>query len=326
MPFPRDTADLPVFEVAPYVGAWDLAVCAALLLQGTLYAQFAHYTAVNKHDSVGTKLFVAGLALLTTLKTIQASVLMWAQNVTHFRNPEEAPQFMATYWGAEISPLAAEIIAFYTQMFFCRRLWAISHNIYVVSLCLFLFVAALVSAIVSTCFVFGTSYANQVDMITAQLGIALSGDLLLTISTTCFLLRHAKKVLPRGPTATLLDSLIRLTLQSAAPALICAGINFVSVLILSSYDHRSSSAALMLACISNMVLPKLYAISAMWVLNSREELRTASQNGSMITVDLNTKTELDARHSNASHSGTMGSDETYIHASDKVVEVPRESV
>ncbi|KAJ7187086.1 hypothetical protein C8R46DRAFT_1058810 [Mycena filopes] len=284
MLFPRETTKgLSVFDVTPYLGAWDLAICAALLLQGTLYAQFAHYTTVNKRDSVKTKLFVAGLALLTTLRTIQALVIMWAQNVTHFADPEAALQIMGTYWVAKISTLTEEVIAFYIQMFFCHRLWAISHNLYVVSVCLFLFVAALVSAVVSTCFVFSSSYSRQVDMIAAQLGIALIGDLVLTMSTTFFLLRHAKKVLPRGPTATMLDSLIRLTLQSAAPALICAGINFVTCLILSRHNHGSSSAAL------------LYAISAMWVLNSREELRTASENKSMVTIDLNTQTEL-ARH------------------------------
>jgi hypothetical protein len=57
----------------------DLSICADLLLQGVLCAQFAHYTGVNQRDSVLMKLFVAGLALLTTLKTVQvlcASVLL----------------------------------------------------------------------------------------------------------------------------------------------------------------------------------------------------------------------------------------------------------
>jgi hypothetical protein len=58
----------------------DLALCADLFLQGVLCAQFAHYTDMNQQDSVLMKLFVAGLALLTTLKTVQvlcASVLLW---------------------------------------------------------------------------------------------------------------------------------------------------------------------------------------------------------------------------------------------------------
>ncbi|KAJ7360783.1 hypothetical protein DFH08DRAFT_951434 [Mycena albidolilacea] len=54
------------------LGVWDLAVCSCLFLQGVLCAQFANYMTLNKRDSVWMKLFVAGLALLTTLKTLQS--------------------------------------------------------------------------------------------------------------------------------------------------------------------------------------------------------------------------------------------------------------
>lgn len=44
-----------------------------------------------------------------------------------------------------------------------------------------------------------------------------------------------------------------------------------------------------LSVIANMMLPKLYAISAMWTLNSREDIRTAIENGpAMHTVHLGT--------------------------------------
>jgi hypothetical protein len=52
--------------------AQDLAICAALFFQGILWTQFIRYMTANKRDSVLLKLFVAGLALLTTLKTVQA--------------------------------------------------------------------------------------------------------------------------------------------------------------------------------------------------------------------------------------------------------------
>lgn len=43
----------------------------ALFLQGVICGQFVNYLGVSGHDPVLLKLFVAGLALLTTLKTAQ---------------------------------------------------------------------------------------------------------------------------------------------------------------------------------------------------------------------------------------------------------------
>ena len=46
----------------------DLAICLTLFLQGIVYVQVAHYTNVNKHDSMQMKFFMVGLALMMTLR------------------------------------------------------------------------------------------------------------------------------------------------------------------------------------------------------------------------------------------------------------------
>jgi hypothetical protein len=60
--------------------------------------------------------------------------------------------------------------------------------------------------------------------------------------------------------------------QSAAPGALCASV----VLICDLYYNLQGrlDAALPLLVISSMMLPKLYAISAMWTLNSRHGLRS----------------------------------------------------
>ncbi|KAJ7731261.1 hypothetical protein B0H16DRAFT_1733414 [Mycena metata] len=173
--------------------------------------------------------------------------------------------------------LTAAVISYYVQMFLCHRLWVISHNKYVVAVSLVFFVAALVSAIISACLEFSSPWAAFIDMNAAYIGLTLSGDLMLTGSTTFFLLRHYKNVIPRGPTASILNSLLRITIQSATPAAVCACINFTVVLMASQGDI--TSAPLVLSCITNTVLPQLYAyaISAMWILNSRENLHTKAE-------------------------------------------------
>ncbi|KAJ7763097.1 hypothetical protein B0H14DRAFT_3594377 [Mycena olivaceomarginata] len=117
---------------------------------GVLCAQFAHYASLNQRDSVWMKLFVAGLALLTTLKSLQSLAIMWIQNVTMFGDREAGSNIWPTNWVWGATGILEAPTAFYVQMFFCRRLWAISRNAYLVIICITLFLFALVSGLVST--------------------------------------------------------------------------------------------------------------------------------------------------------------------------------
>ncbi|KAJ6541475.1 hypothetical protein B0H19DRAFT_1173303, partial [Mycena capillaripes] len=245
-----------------FPGGWDLTISAVLFLQGVLCGQFAYYTNVNKRDSVWLKLFVAGLAMLTTLKTIQALVVMWMQNVTLFHNLEVASSLWFTYWVPKLNPIFETVTAIYVQSFFCRRLWTISRNTYIIVVCMTSFTFALVSGAVA---------------VSPHLGAVLCGDLLLTGSTVFYLLRHSKTVLPRGPTAPILSSLRRVTIQSAAPAALCAIINFVSA-ALAHTQPGDNPVSSMISSVSNTVLPQLYVWAAMWTLNSREDIHLADNN------------------------------------------------
>ncbi|KAJ6578158.1 hypothetical protein B0H19DRAFT_1230024 [Mycena capillaripes] len=272
----------------------DLAISANVFLQGVLCAQFAHYTNANKRDSLWLKLFVTGLAVLTTLKTMQILGVRWMQNVTLFEDPGTVFLLWTTHWLPKLTPILEALIAVYVQSFFCRRLWTIAGNVYIVILCMIAFAFALVSGIVAVFFTFTEmSSPKYGSWMSIHLGAALCADLLLTGSTTFYLLRHSKTVLPRGPTATILNSLLRVTIQasetfsmreilltirhkSAAPAALCAFINFVAVVLL--YKHTAIPVSATIGGGSNTVLPQLYAWSAMWTLNSREDIHLAVDN------------------------------------------------
>ncbi|KAF7333450.1 hypothetical protein MVEN_02361000 [Mycena venus] len=75
----------------------------------------------------------------------------------------------------------------------------------------------------------------------------------------------------------MLNAILKLTFQSAAPAALCALINLIG----SQAGNASVSANgwTMCAIVANSILPKLYAISAMWTLNSRKDIRLARSNG-----------------------------------------------
>ncbi|KAJ6483933.1 hypothetical protein C8R45DRAFT_1214842 [Mycena sanguinolenta] len=276
----RQTGTSVVSSWDSYIlGGWDIAIFLTLFLQGILCGQFARYLTLSKRDSIWLKLFVAGLALLTTLRSSQCLAIMWIQNVTLFGRVEAASQMWEVHWLSKVDAMFEATGTFYVQMFFCRRLWAISRNRYVLSICFVLYIFGLASAAVDTFFLF--TDINSVEASgwgALHLGGVLCGDLLLTGSTIFYLLRHSNaSILSRSPFAIVINSLLRLTVQSAAPSAICALINFVETMRL--YVARTfMPELLMLDFITNMILPQIYAWSALWTLNSREDIRVAVGN------------------------------------------------
>ncbi|KAJ7654908.1 hypothetical protein B0H17DRAFT_1214147 [Mycena rosella] len=265
-------APLPV--VTFVLGAWDLGISGDLLLQGVLFAQFTHYFDLYKKDILLLRAFVGGLLVLTTLKSMQCLALLWVQNVVHFVDVFGALNMFSQFWLSNINIILVALIAFYVQLFFCQRLWAISKNIYIVVLIVALFGFALLAAFVATAFLFSDRTSPLRQWLAIHLATVFAGDLILCASSIYFLLHHSTGAMPQ--TASMLKSIIKLTFQSAAPAAICALVN----LICSQGGNVGSATGFsMLAIIANTLLPKLYAISAMWTLNSRRDLRLARSNG-----------------------------------------------
>ncbi|KAJ6451302.1 hypothetical protein C8R45DRAFT_1223877 [Mycena sanguinolenta] len=266
--------------VAYILGGWDLAICSALFLQGVLCAQFAHFTTSDRRDSMWLKFFVAGLAFLTMLKSIHALAIMWVQNVILFGNVDAASDMWKTHWLSRTTMIVGASTTFYVQMFFCHRLWAsaLSRKAHIVIICVALFLFGLTSAAIATFFMFSNySVTTTSTWISIHLGVVLCGDLLMTGNT-----RSKEFALSRGPVSTIIHSLLRVTVQSATPAALCASINFGTVIVKL---HEWVPALLMVDFIVDLVLPQLYSWSAMWTLNSRDDICLAARNSSF-TINL----------------------------------------
>ncbi|KAJ7353053.1 hypothetical protein DFH08DRAFT_1077379 [Mycena albidolilacea] len=163
--------------------------------------------------------------------------------------------------------LVEGVIIFYTEIFFCHRLWAISHNVYVVVFTMVLYIFALAASGVVTYFF--TNHSLATIWTDVRLGVSLGADLLLTGSIVFYLRRHTKTVLPRGPTAPILMSLLWLTIQAAA---VCTLMDFVFILLEHTGGLLGPSMG---SIVFQALLPKLYGVSAMWTLNSREDMHPA---------------------------------------------------
>ncbi|KAF7315757.1 hypothetical protein MIND_00091600 [Mycena indigotica] len=265
----------PLPVVTYLLGAWDLSICGDLLLQGVIFAQTAHYFALYDSDLAPLRLFVLGLLLLTTLKSMQMIAVLWVQNVVHFTDIRAAGMMYTTNWLQQINLGFGAFIAFYIQLFMCQRLWALCKNVYILLVLLAMFTFSLVAAFVAVGLTFNDQPIVRSTWISLHFGIVFGGDLLLCGSMAYYLLKHSKQVLPQ--TAGMLNAVLRITVQSAMPGAVCAMITLINSQI--GEQSNALKPSTMVTIISSNFLPKLYALSAMWTLNSRRAILLARSTG-----------------------------------------------
>ncbi|SJL14136.1 uncharacterized protein ARMOST_17591 [Armillaria ostoyae] len=251
---------------------------------------FNYYAWYGKSDTWKLTAGVGALAVMTTLKTIQAlyaffsffsccadhhgSAIVWVQDIVYFNDLNSALQMRFSVWYQMGNPIMVAFIAFYVQCYFCHRLWAISSTRYwVVSPILFLYVFSLGAAAVATYYI-ALADPRLGYWLSVHYATVFVGDVLLAVALAYFLLRTKKRVLPQ--TKNLFDSLIRLTFQTAVPAVIVALLNLIFIFLPDPYVKGISSAFI-------QPLPKLYAISMMWTLNARRDIRINSSSLSIYT-------------------------------------------
>ncbi|KAJ7276678.1 hypothetical protein C8J57DRAFT_1583844 [Mycena rebaudengoi] len=223
----------PLPAVTFILGGWDLGTHADLILQGILFAQFTNYwSRYYKSDSFSMKLFVLGLCIATTFKSAHAIALVWTQNVEYFMDLEKAVNMFFTNWLSQSTVIIGAIIGFYVQAFFCRRLW---------------------------------SYDTPGPI---HYGTVVAGDVILSGSTIYFLLKRSHQALPGN--VGILNRLLRIAFQSAVPVTLCALANLICGDHFTQQPDTSIDATLLFLELTTMMLPKLYANSAMWTLNSRK--------------------------------------------------------
>ncbi|KAJ6571184.1 hypothetical protein B0H19DRAFT_658011 [Mycena capillaripes] len=255
------------------LGPWLIGSCLDLILQGVLSSQFVNYYTWYSDDKSSLRIIVGILILLTMLKSIQAFAVIWIMFIPYFGDVQGAILLNYTTWWQAGNPLMVAFLGLYVQSYFCFRLWVISKKWFVVAPIAILFLFAFLSMAVATYYI-TTEENDAIRMwFASHLSSVFAGDIILSLTTAYFLLKTKKDVLPQ--TAGLINALIRLTFQTAAPAALCAMFN----LIFSQIAVISGSSLVSTAF--NMPLPKLYAVSMMWTLNARRTISAnhSSQNG-----------------------------------------------
>ncbi|KAJ7612932.1 hypothetical protein DFH06DRAFT_1484799 [Mycena polygramma] len=253
------------------LGPWIIGCSADLVLQGALCVQFVNYFTWYRDDKRGLKAAVAGLCLLTSLKTIQSFVIIWNHAIVHFDDLQGAIQLNFSTWWEAGTPLMGAVIEIYVQSYFCYRLYAISRTVYVVAPLVVIFFFAFSATVLATYHITQHDTTVIASWFTAHLSAVFAGDLLLTTTSAFFLIKTRKRAV--SETADLIDRLIRLTFQTAAPASLCAMLNLIFAVTFVGSKALFSN-------VFQVPLPKLYAVSMMYTLNARRDIR-ASRGGQL---------------------------------------------
>ncbi|KAI4521705.1 hypothetical protein K525DRAFT_200624 [Schizophyllum commune Loenen D] len=252
------------------LGPWLVGCYLEIFFQGVLMAQFTNYFNWYGDDKLSLRLVVGGLLFGTVLKSVQSFALIWIQLIEYFTDLPGAILLNYTSWWQSGNPLMVACIGFYVQMYFVYRLWVISKSYYVVVPLFAIFLFSLLSIAVATYYIAQAVSPPIAMWFAMHLSATFAGDLIMTLTTAYFLIRSKANVLPQ--TVGMINALVRLTFSTAAPAAVCAMFNLIFSQVFDGHVALISSAF-------NQILPKLYAISMMWTLNSRRTIRVAHSSG-----------------------------------------------
>ncbi|KAJ7929510.1 hypothetical protein B0H13DRAFT_2310427 [Mycena leptocephala] len=283
----RGVVRLVYGAVVYLMGGWFIGGCLDFVLQGIIFCQLSNYMRWYPDDKWHMKSLVAGLALLTTLKTIQAFVIVWFQNILFFTDVEGALNLNYAWWEYGNLPMLATV-GLYVQAYYVYRLYVLSAGkIYVTVPICALLLAAYVCAIAGL----GTrdKAPNAIKWFKAHLALIFAGDFLITALSGFFLLKTRQKSLLQR----LISSLMRLAIQAAAPAALTtlvmeiaselgppdlspAPVAAINLALLMLY-RRSVYIALSFSLLMRLA-PDLRS-SMMYTLNSRNSIRMTASSG-----------------------------------------------
>jgi len=252
------------------LGPWLIGVCVDLLLQGIVLTQIANYFGWYREDKRVLRMLVAILGLLTIVKSAEGFAIIWIQLMVHYGDLEGAVLLNSNGWWEHSHPLMVAGIGLYVQSFFCFRLWTISKSLIVVSPSVALFLSAVSSITVAMYLISDENPTGFAQWFTAYLSTVFAGNLILSATTAYFLLKVKQNCQPQR--VGLINAVVRLAFQTAAPATICAMLNLI-------FDQVYAGDDAVVATAFDMAMPKLYAISMMWTLNGRTNARRSLSGG-----------------------------------------------
>ncbi|KAG8823034.1 hypothetical protein FRC19_004769 [Serendipita sp. 401] len=282
------------------IGPWFLGTCFELFLQGVLVTQSTKFLSYNDPKGRSKRLIwlVIVLNVLCLVKTSQNIKIVWDTMITNYANPDCAWILLSVEWLHYTEGLSTALIAVYVQAFFVYRYHVLTKRWW---LCVFIalcMAVSLIAAIVAVYYIPKLIFTRIRMWSLTHFVFAIVVDTLITSCTAWHLQRRKSAV---QSTSDLINRLTRLVWQSALPPTICVIINAIVL---------ESQPMVLTHLMINIVLPKLYAVSLLYTLNTRNDIRSEHENdgttGYQITVSNRPATMVSGATSFVSGAGPSG--------------------
>ncbi|KAJ7607537.1 hypothetical protein FB45DRAFT_1040219 [Roridomyces roridus] len=251
---------MPHLGVSTILGPWLIGICISLVLQGVVLTQLVKYFETYRRDPLLLKALVGMVGTLSLLSSVQYFTIIWVEAIVHYGHLRSYEALVYGSWLEGVIPLFTAFRMLVVQGYFCYRLFVISKNRYIAAALSAIFSFALIASVVCTAYI--ARGPLQFDLMYVWYEVfliaGLVGAILLTGTTIYFSLKNRRQT--TSQTTGLINTILTLAIQSAAPAAICAVLNLVIVHTVI----RGGPAV-------TIVMPKVYVFSMMWTLNSREE-------------------------------------------------------
>ncbi|KAF7308377.1 hypothetical protein HMN09_00686300 [Mycena chlorophos] len=251
------------------LGSWVIAGFTDAILLGVVLCQVANFFRSNSRRSqegIGRyyRWLVVVVTFLSLIKTAQSIAIVWVQNVADYMNPDVARTLVAKAWWQVSPPTITAITGIIVQSFFALRFYMLARNIWVV----IPIVCSMLLGFAGVCLslnsiIIGNAKA-KVMWLLVHLICVFASDFMITCGTVWALSKRTNGGLPE--TVSLINRLMRLVFESAAPPTVAAAIDLIMTQTLGQ-QH------LLWHLLLNYTLAKLYAISLLYTLNSINEYR-----------------------------------------------------
>ncbi|KAL4080920.1 hypothetical protein J3A83DRAFT_4203351 [Scleroderma citrinum] len=238
-------------------GPFLIGVAINILLYGIMVTQTYLYFTTYKSDNLWTKSFVAFLFLADTVNTVLDFVYIYQALVLHFG---DSTWLVEANWVFATDPIMTGIIGGSVQLFFAWRIYVLLKNLFVVATVVLLSLAGILGSIGATIAVTiipqFVKFQKFEVIVIIWLACAACADVIIALALVLHL-RNKRNAFPG--TNDVIDRLIRITMQTGLITSMCAVIDLITYLTISSGIHL----------IFNVPLAKLYSNSLLSSLNAR---------------------------------------------------------
>ncbi|CAG7849685.1 SubName: Full=Uncharacterized protein {ECO:0000313/EMBL:CCA74094.1} [Serendipita indica DSM 11827] len=220
------------------------------------------------------------LNALCITKSAQNILICWNMVIANYCNPDVTVLLIAVDWRHYSTGLTTAIIASLVQSFFIYRYWMLTRRRIICGVTMLGVAFSLVAAILVTVYLPRVEHHRIRAWSLVHFIFAIAVDTLITGATALHLYQQRPDM---RSTSELIDRLVRMTWQTALPPTL--GV-VVTAVVLETRPIELTHLAF------NIVLSKLYAISLMYTLNTRNEMRSerassheaSASTGARITV------------------------------------------